>query len=113
MPPKTAVTLRRVAARARTPAWKTKPSRYIVDKNDRAVPPDLERFVSKRMGAHTIGNVVRVVCALRDRERALTIGRQGGHPRPRARPCPMLCYRRRGRNSGRRSRVFHNRWLQF
>jgi pimeloyl-ACP methyl ester carboxylesterase len=37
-----------------TPAWKTKPSWYIVGKNDRAVPPDLERFVSKRMGAHTI-----------------------------------------------------------
>ena len=37
-----------------TPAWKTKPSWFIVGKNDRAVPPDLERFVSKRMGAHTI-----------------------------------------------------------
>jgi pimeloyl-ACP methyl ester carboxylesterase len=37
-----------------TPAWKTKPSWYIVGKNDKAVPPDLERFVSKRMGAHTI-----------------------------------------------------------
>ena len=38
----------------RAPAWKTKPSWYIVGKNDRAVPPDLERFVSKRMRAHTI-----------------------------------------------------------
>jgi pimeloyl-ACP methyl ester carboxylesterase len=37
-----------------TPAWKTKPSWYIVGKNDRTVPPDLERFLSKRMGAHTI-----------------------------------------------------------
>jgi pimeloyl-ACP methyl ester carboxylesterase len=37
-----------------TPAWKTKPSWSIVGKNDRAVPPDLERFVSKRMGATTI-----------------------------------------------------------
>jgi pimeloyl-ACP methyl ester carboxylesterase len=37
-----------------TPVWKTKPSWYIVGKNDRAVPPDLERFVSKRMGATTI-----------------------------------------------------------
>jgi pimeloyl-ACP methyl ester carboxylesterase len=37
-----------------TPAWKTKPSWYIVGKNDKAVPPDLERFVSKRMGAYTI-----------------------------------------------------------
>ena len=36
------------------PAWKTKPSWYIVGKNDKAVPPELERFVSKRMGADTI-----------------------------------------------------------
>jgi hypothetical protein len=37
-----------------TPAWKAKPSWYIVGKNDKAVPPDLERFVAKCMGAHTI-----------------------------------------------------------
>jgi pimeloyl-ACP methyl ester carboxylesterase len=35
-------------------AWKSKPSWYIVGKNDHAVPPDLERFLSKRMGATTI-----------------------------------------------------------
>jgi pimeloyl-ACP methyl ester carboxylesterase len=35
-------------------AWKTKPSWYIVAKNDRTVHPDLERFVAKRMGATTI-----------------------------------------------------------
>jgi pimeloyl-ACP methyl ester carboxylesterase len=34
-------------------AWKTKPSWYIVAKNDRSVPPDLERFLAKRMGATT------------------------------------------------------------
>src|SRR4029077_18746383 len=34
-------------------AWKTKPSWYIVAKNDRTVQPDLERFVAKRMGATT------------------------------------------------------------
>jgi pimeloyl-ACP methyl ester carboxylesterase len=34
-------------------AWKTKPSWYIVAKNDRTVPPDLERFCAKRMGATT------------------------------------------------------------
>jgi pimeloyl-ACP methyl ester carboxylesterase len=34
-------------------AWKTKPSWYIVAKNDRAVHPDLERFAAKRMGATT------------------------------------------------------------
>jgi pimeloyl-ACP methyl ester carboxylesterase len=35
-------------------AWKTKPSWYIVAKNDRTVPPELERFCAKRMGATTI-----------------------------------------------------------
>jgi pimeloyl-ACP methyl ester carboxylesterase len=32
-------------------AWRSKPSRYIVAKNDRTVHPDMERFVAKRMGA--------------------------------------------------------------
>ena len=35
-------------------AWKTKPSWYIVAKNDRTVHPELERFVAKRMGATTV-----------------------------------------------------------
>ena len=34
-------------------AWKSKPSWYIVAKNDRTVPPELERFCAKRMGATT------------------------------------------------------------
>jgi len=34
-------------------AWKSKPSWYIVAKNDRTVSPDMERFVAKRMGAVT------------------------------------------------------------
>lgn len=34
-------------------AWKTKPSWYIVGKNDRTVHPDLERFLAKRMNAKT------------------------------------------------------------
>ena len=34
-------------------AWRSKPSWYIVAKNDRTVPPDLERFLAKRMGATT------------------------------------------------------------
>src|SRR6266404_456305 len=34
-------------------AWKSKPSWYIVAKNDRTVQPELERFVAKRMGATT------------------------------------------------------------
>jgi pimeloyl-ACP methyl ester carboxylesterase len=32
-------------------AWKSKPSWYIVAKNDRTVHPDMERFVAKRMSA--------------------------------------------------------------
>ena len=32
-------------------AWKTKPSWYIVGKNDKTVHPELERFVAKRMRA--------------------------------------------------------------
>lgn len=35
------------------PAWKTKPSWYIVAKNDKTVHPDLERFMAKRMKAKT------------------------------------------------------------
>jgi pimeloyl-ACP methyl ester carboxylesterase len=34
-------------------AWRSKPSWYIVAKNDRAVHPELERFLAKRMGAKT------------------------------------------------------------
>jgi len=34
-------------------AWKSKPSWYIVAKNDRTVHPELERFCAKRMGAKT------------------------------------------------------------
>jgi pimeloyl-ACP methyl ester carboxylesterase len=34
-------------------AWKTKPSWYIVAKNDRTVHPELQRFCAKRMGATT------------------------------------------------------------
>ena len=35
-------------------AWKTKPSWYVVGKHDETVNPELERFVAKRMGAHTV-----------------------------------------------------------
>ena len=34
-------------------AWKTKPSWYIVGKNDHTVNPELERAAAKRMGATT------------------------------------------------------------
>ena len=34
-------------------AWKSKPSWYIVAKNDHTIQPDCERFLAKRMGATT------------------------------------------------------------
>jgi pimeloyl-ACP methyl ester carboxylesterase len=34
-------------------AWRSRPSRYIVAKNDRTIQPDCERFLAKRMGATT------------------------------------------------------------
>ncbi|WP_082120672.1 alpha/beta hydrolase [Pedobacter sp. BMA] len=36
-----------------SPAWKTKPSWYVVAKNDKTIAPDLERFMAKRMKAKT------------------------------------------------------------
>jgi pimeloyl-ACP methyl ester carboxylesterase len=35
-------------------AWHTKPSFYAVSTQDRTINPDLERFMAKRMNAHTI-----------------------------------------------------------
>ena len=34
-------------------AWRSKPSWYIVANNDRTIPPELERFIAKRMKATT------------------------------------------------------------
>ncbi len=36
------------------PAWKSRPSWYLVATNDEAIPPDAERMFAKRMGANTI-----------------------------------------------------------
>jgi pimeloyl-ACP methyl ester carboxylesterase len=35
------------------PSWKTRASWYIVSKSDKAISPDLERFMAKRMKATT------------------------------------------------------------
>lgn len=35
------------------PAWKAIPSWYLVARQDRAIPPDSERFMARRMNAHT------------------------------------------------------------
>ncbi len=41
------------ADKSAEPAWKTKPSWYIVAKSDKAISPDLERFMAKRIKATT------------------------------------------------------------
>ncbi|CAM4038968.1 Pimeloyl-ACP methyl ester carboxylesterase [Pedobacter westerhofensis] len=47
-----------------TPAWKQKPSWYIVAKGDKTINPDLERFMAKRIKAKTTelesGHVVMI-----------------------------------------------------
>jgi hypothetical protein len=35
------------------PAWKSIPSWYLVTREDRAIPPDLQRFMAHRIGATT------------------------------------------------------------
>lgn len=39
------------------PAWKTIPSWYLVSANDRVIPPDLQRFMAKRIEAKSIVEV--------------------------------------------------------
>ena len=36
------------------PAWKTKPSWYLVSTDDRMIPPPAQRFMSKRAGAGVV-----------------------------------------------------------
>jgi hypothetical protein len=36
------------------PAWKTKPSRYLVATDDRMIPPPAQCFMSKRAGATVV-----------------------------------------------------------
>jgi pimeloyl-ACP methyl ester carboxylesterase len=36
------------------PAWKSRPSWYLVARNDEAIPPDAERMFASRMGATTV-----------------------------------------------------------
>jgi pimeloyl-ACP methyl ester carboxylesterase len=36
------------------PAWKTKPSWYLITTEDRMIPPDAQRFMSKRAGCVTV-----------------------------------------------------------
>src|SRR5712675_3027089 len=54
-------------------AWRSKPSWYIVGKNDRTVHPELERFVAKRMGATTYETDSSHVPMLSQPERVLEV----------------------------------------
>ncbi len=70
-------------------AWRSKPSWYIVAKNDRAVHPELQRFFVKRMGATTYEADSSHVPMLSkpslvlDVIRAAVTAVQGGPSRPR------------------------------
>lgn len=43
-----------LTARTTEAAWHTKPSWYSVSTQDRTINPDLQRFMAKRIGAHTV-----------------------------------------------------------
>ena len=43
-----------LAGKTTQAAWRSKPSFYAVSTEDRTINPDLQRFMAKRMGAHTI-----------------------------------------------------------
>jgi len=43
-----------LAARTTDAAWRTKPSWYAVSTMDRTINPDLQRYMAKRIGAHTV-----------------------------------------------------------
>ena len=43
-----------LAGKTTQAAWRSKPSWYAVSTEDMTIDPDLERFMAKRMGAHTI-----------------------------------------------------------
>jgi pimeloyl-ACP methyl ester carboxylesterase len=72
-------------AKAGGTAWKSKPSWYIVGKQDRTVHPDLERAMAKRMGAITyeldsshvpmLSQPERVLEVIRDAAKAVQEGK--------------------------------------
>ena len=68
------------------PAWKSRPSWYLVATNDEAIPPDAERMFAQRMGATTVevpsshvamvshpGEVVRLIEAAADATRSASV----------------------------------------
>jgi pimeloyl-ACP methyl ester carboxylesterase len=77
-------------------AWKTKPTWYVVAKNDRTVHPDLERFLAKRMNAKTVeadsSHVAMlatpsvVIDVIRDAANSIQAGTAGPRKATEARP---------------------------
>jgi pimeloyl-ACP methyl ester carboxylesterase len=47
-------TLASGAGKSGIPAWRTIPSWYMVARNDRTIPPAVERFMARRAGATTV-----------------------------------------------------------
>jgi pimeloyl-ACP methyl ester carboxylesterase len=78
-------------------AWRTKPSWYVVAKNDRTVHPELQRFCAKRMGATTyeaesshvamLSNPRLVIDVIRNAANAIQAS-AGARPQPEHRPSP-------------------------
>lgn len=48
------ITLTGLLEGAKQTAWRTIPSWYLVAQNDKAIPPDVERFMARRAGSHTV-----------------------------------------------------------
>jgi pimeloyl-ACP methyl ester carboxylesterase len=46
--------LKALKGRATKPAWKSKPSWYLVSTDDKMIPPDAPRAMSKRAGSKTV-----------------------------------------------------------
>jgi pimeloyl-ACP methyl ester carboxylesterase len=77
--------------------WRSKPSWYIVAKNDRTIQPDCERFLAKRMGATTTEVVSSHVVMLSQPQVVIDVirkaikGAQGGRQQPKdAKPPPFF-----------------------
>ena len=46
------IALKCIQEKAPPPAWKTKPSWYLLAEEDRMIPPETQRFMAERMGAN-------------------------------------------------------------
>ena len=90
---------RRSAASISEPAWKTKPSWYLVATEDKMIPPAAQRFMSKRAGAEVVeeGQPRDLRVAAQGRSRAGREGRAKCGRRDGVAPAPNSAIRpRRG-----------------